>query len=115
MNTLTAIIVDDESLARRGLAVRLQQLPQVDVVAECANGEEALVAIAQHAPDLVFLDIQMPGMDGFQVVNELQGDAMPMVVFVTAYDEYAVEAFRVEHQDRAGVGRGSKAVSTAAS
>ena len=99
MNTLSAIIVDDENLARRGLAVRLRELPQVDVVAECANGQEALAAIAQHTPDLVFLDIQMPGMDGFQVVNELQGDAMPMVVFVTAYDEYAVEAFRVHAVD----------------
>jgi two-component system LytT family response regulator len=99
MNTLSAIIVDDENLARRGLAVRLRELPQVDVVAECANGQEALAAIAQHAPDLVFLDIQMPGMDGFQVVNELQGDAMPMVIFVTAYDEYAVEAFRVHAVD----------------
>ena len=99
MNALTAIIVDDENLARRGLAMRLQQLPQVDVVAECANGEEALDAIARHTPDLVFLDIQMPGMTGFQVVNELQGDAMPMVVFVTAYNEYAVEAFRVHAVD----------------
>ncbi len=99
MNTLSAIIVDDEQLARRGLSVRLQQLPEVDVVAECANGQEALIAIAQHNPDLLFLDIQMPGMDGFEVVEKLQGDDMPMVVFVTAYNEYAVDAFKVHAID----------------
>ena len=99
MNTLSAIIVDDEQLARRGLAVRLQQLPEVDVIAECANGQEALIAVAQHQPDLLFLDIQMPGMDGFEVVEKLQGDAMPMVIFVTAYNEYAVDAFKVHAID----------------
>ena len=99
MSKLTAIIVDDEQLARRGLTVRLQQLPNVDVVAECANGEEALLAVAKHGPDLLFLDIQMPGMDGFQVVEKLQGDTMPMVIFVTAYNEYAVDAFKVHAVD----------------
>jgi two-component system LytT family response regulator len=99
MSTLSAIIVDDEHLARRGLTVRLQQLPEVDVVAECANGQEALIAVAQHNPDLLFLDIQMPGMDGFEVVEKLQGDDMPMVIFVTAYNEYAVDAFKVHAID----------------
>lgn len=99
MSPLTAIIVDDEQLARRGLSMRLQQLPEVDVVAECANGQEALIAVAQHNPDLLFLDIQMPGMDGFEVVEKLQGDDMPMVVFVTAYNEYAVDAFKVHAID----------------
>lgn len=99
MSTLSAIIVDDEHLARRGLSVRLQQLPEVDVIAECANGHEALQAVAQHSPDLLFLDIQMPGMDGFEVVENLQGDDMPMVVFVTAYNEYAVDAFKVHAID----------------
>lgn len=99
MNTLSAIIVDDEHLARRGLSVRLQQLPEVDVIAECCNGQEALHAVAQHNPDLLFLDIQMPGMDGFEVVENLQGDAMPMVIFVTAYNEYAVDAFKVHAID----------------
>lgn len=99
MSKLTAIIVDDEHLARRGLTVRLQQLPEVDVVAECANGEEALLAVAAHNPDLLFLDIQMPGMDGFAVVERLQGDTMPMVIFVTAYNEYAVDAFKVHAVD----------------
>ena len=99
MSPLNAIIVDDEELARRGLSLRLQQLPEVDVVAECANGEEALLAIAQHTPDLLFLDIQMPGMDGFEVVEKLQGDTMPLVIFVTAYNEYAVEAFKIHAID----------------
>ncbi|MFK8042434.1 LytR/AlgR family response regulator transcription factor [Congregibacter sp.] len=99
MTTLSAIIVDDEHLARRGLSVRLQQLPEVDVIAECGNGQEALQAVAQHNPDLLFLDIQMPGMDGFEVVEKLQGDDMPMVIFVTAYNEYAVDAFKVHAID----------------
>ncbi|MFT7287240.1 MAG: two-component system LytT family response regulator [Halieaceae bacterium] len=99
MSALTAIIVDDESLARRGLSLRLQQLPEVDVIAECANGVEALAAVAEHSPDLLFLDVQMPGMDGFEVVEKLQGDAMPMIVFVTAYNEFAVDAFKVHAID----------------
>jgi two-component system LytT family response regulator len=64
MSTLKTIIVDDERLARRGLALRLQDIPQVEVIAECANGRDALKAIAEHTPDLMFLDIQMPGMSG---------------------------------------------------
>jgi two-component system LytT family response regulator len=97
--TLNAIIVDDESLARRGLALRLQHIPLVDVVAECANGQEALQQIAELSPDLLFLDIQMPGMDGFELISQLQTDNMPMVIFVTAYDQYAVEAFKVHAVD----------------
>ena len=96
---LTAVIVDDESLARRGLALRLQQIPQVDVIAECGNGPEALIAIAELSPDLVFLDIQMPGMDGFEMIKQLQADNLPMVVFVTAYDQYAIDAFKVHAVD----------------
>ncbi|MEQ9462128.1 MAG: LytTR family DNA-binding domain-containing protein [Haliea sp.] len=99
MTSLTAIIVDDESLARRGLALRLQQIPQVQILAECSNGQEALAAIAEHEPELVFLDIQMPGMDGFEVLARLQADTLPMIVFVTAYDEYAVDAFKVHAVD----------------
>ena len=99
MKTLRAIIVDDENLARRGLALRLQHIPQVEVVAECSNGAEALRAIAEHDPDLVFLDIQMPGMDGFEVISHLQADTMPMIVFVTAFNEYAVDAFKVNAVD----------------
>jgi two-component system LytT family response regulator len=99
MSPLNAIIVDDESLARRGLSLRLQQIPQVDVVAECTNGQEALAAIAEYSPDLVFLDIQMPGMGGFDVIRRLQPDEAPMIIFVTAFDQYAVDAFKVHAID----------------
>ena len=99
MSILSAIIVDDEQLARRGLSVRLNEIPDIKLLAECANGIEALAAVAEHSPDVLFLDIQMPGMDGFEVVEKLQGDNMPMVIFVTAYNEYAVDAFKVHAID----------------
>ncbi len=99
MTPLRTIIVDDEKLARRGLGLRLKNIPEVEVVAECANGREGLQAIAEHNPDLVFLDIQMPGMDGFGMVCELQSEEMPMIVFVTAFDQYAVQAFEVHALD----------------
>ena len=96
---LNAIIVDDESLAREGLRLRLQEINGVEVIAECGNGREALNRVAELEPDLVFLDIQMPGMSGFDVVSRLQQDHMPLVVFVTAYDEYAIKAFDVHAVD----------------
>lgn len=94
-----AIVVDDESLARKGLTLRLEQFPQVEVVQVCKNGKEALAAIAEQAPDLVFLDIQMPGMTGLQVIENLQQDNMPMVIFVTAYDAFAIDAFSANAVD----------------
>ncbi|MEH6635928.1 MAG: response regulator [Halioglobus sp.] len=99
MTTLKTIIVDDERLARRGLALRLQDIPHIEVIAECANAQDALQSIARHGPDLVFLDIQMPGMSGFEMICELQADTMPMIIFVTAFDQYAVEAFKVHAVD----------------
>ena len=99
MNKLRTLIVDDEPLARRGLSLRLENHPALELVAECNNGEEALAAVADHQPDLMFLDIQMPGMDGFGVVERLQGDAMPLVIFVTAFNEFAVDAFEVNAVD----------------
>ncbi|GHD34302.1 LytR/AlgR family response regulator transcription factor [Halioglobus pacificus] len=99
MSTLRAIVVDDENLARRGLTLRLANIPAVELVAECSNGAEALKAIAELSPDLVFLDIQMPGMNGFDVIEHLQSDNMPMIVFVTAFDEFAVDAFKVHAVD----------------
>jgi len=96
---LRALVVDDEQLARRGVVMRLAHIPGVEVVGECQNGEEAVAAIASLAPDLVFLDIQMPGLSGFDVVRRLQGDVMPEIVFVTAFDHYAVEAFEVNAID----------------
>ena len=85
--------MDDESLARKGLIMRLEQFPQIEVVGSCRNGKEALAAVAEFMPDLMFLDIQMPGMTGFEVVEQLQQDNMPIIVFVTAYDAFAVDAF----------------------
>ena len=99
METLRAIIVDDESLARKGLRLRLEQMEGVEIVSECANGKEALISVTEYKPDLMFLDIQMPGMSGFDVVSNLQQDNMPMIVFVTAFDQYAVEAFDVHAID----------------
>jgi len=96
---IRAIVVDDESLARKGLTMRLAQFPQVEVVQVCKNGKEALAAIAEEAPDLVFLDIQMPGMTGLQVVENLQQDNMPMIIFVTAYDAFAIDAFSANAVD----------------
>ena len=79
---LTVIIVDDEELARRGLAMRLEEVPGLEILEQCQNAREALDAINKHEPDLAFLDIQMPGMSGFELIGEIQGDIMPMIVFV---------------------------------
>ena len=93
MKKIRTIIVDDEPLAIEGLNLRLDVHGDIDVIATCPNGRQALAAIKQHKPDLVLLDIQMPGLDGFAVVRSLIGSYMPLVVFVTAFDEYALAAF----------------------
>jgi two-component system, LytTR family, response regulator len=92
MNIRT-VIVDDEALARRGIELRLQQAGDFEIVAQCANGREALTAIREQKPDLMFLDIQMPGMSGFDVLAEIPHESLPTLVFVTAYDQYAIRAF----------------------
>jgi two-component system LytT family response regulator len=91
-HTLRAVIVDDEELARGFLREMLAAHPEIEIVAECANGFEAVKAIAETAPDLVFLDVQMPKLDGFEVL-ELIEPRSPAVIFVTAYDQYAMRAF----------------------
>ncbi len=96
---MRVLIVDDEPLARLGLRRLLEQQPGVEVIDECANGEEAVEVIAERAPDLVFLDVQMPGPSGFDVIEQLGADSMPPVVFVTAYDQYAVRVFEVHALD----------------
>jgi len=98
---LTTIIVDDEPLARKGLSIRLAQYDDFEVVAFCKNGREALIAIEAQQPDVMFLDIQMPGANGFEVIQAIldQGLKMPMVVFVTAFDQYALKAFEVHAVD----------------
>ena len=98
-HVLKTIIVDDEALARRGLKLRLSLRNDVDVIAEARNGREALALIREHEPDLVFLDIQMPGMDGFDVMRKLPAEAMPAVVFVTAFNDYAIKAFEANALD----------------
>ncbi|WP_115718796.1 LytR/AlgR family response regulator transcription factor [Gallaecimonas mangrovi] len=99
--TIRTLIVDDEPLARKGLKVRLEQYPQLTVVGESSSAQEALQAIAALKPELVFLDIQMPGMTGIELIESLvEKDVdLPMVVFVTAYDDYAVKAFELHALD----------------
>jgi two-component system LytT family response regulator len=96
---MRCVIVDDEPLARELLRGMLESYPDVEVVAECSEGRSALRAIRQHRPDLVFLDVHMPKMDGFAMVQELDPDEMPAIVFVTAYDRYALRAFEVHALD----------------
>ncbi|HEY5776895.1 MAG TPA: response regulator [Xanthomonadales bacterium] len=96
---LKTLIVDDESLARRGLVHRLKNIADIEIVGEAHNGREALKLINEKRPDLVFLDIQMPGINGFQVVKQLDIETMPIILFLTAYDEYAVQAFEVNALD----------------
>ena len=97
--TLRAIIVDDEPLARRGLEIRLAAHPDVDIVGHYGDGAAALAGLREHRPDLMFLDVQMPGMDGFQTLRTLPASEMPLVVFVTAYDHYAIRAFEASATD----------------
>ncbi len=96
---IRTVIVDDEPLARERIRSLLAVEPDVEVLAESANGEEALAAIKKHAPDLVFLDVQMPGMGGFEVLSALPQDRMPLVIFVTAFDQHALKAFEVHALD----------------
>src|ERR1700745_4215534 len=95
MMSLSAVIVDDEQLARDELAYLLKVVDDVEVVAQGKNGVEAVNLIREHNPDLVFLDVQMPGLDGFGVIKKLLDKkiALPKIVFATAFDQYAVKAF----------------------
>jgi two-component system LytT family response regulator len=90
---ISTVIVDDEALARRGLELRLKHAPDFEVVAQCASARDALPAIRSHKPDLLFLDIQMPGLSGFELLAQVPSESWPLVVFVTAYDQYAIRAF----------------------
>lgn len=99
--TISALIVDDEQLARNELAFLLKGVGEVTVVAEARNGLEAVQLIREHAPDLVFLDVQMPGLDGFGVIKKLMDKHVPLprFIFATAFDQYAVRAFEVNALD----------------
>ena len=95
MKTIRTIIVDDEALALNLLKTYLSKYPNIEIVAECQNGRQAIAKSNELQPDLMLLDIQMPELTGFDVIKNLQTDSMPLVVFVTAYDQFALEAFDV--------------------
>lgn len=96
---IRAMIVDDEPLSRRKIREFLKPEADIQVVGECGNGVQAVSAVRSLAPDLLFLDVQMPGMDGFAVLEQLRQERLPFVIFVTAYDKYAVQAFEVHALD----------------
>ena len=96
---LTTILADDEPLALRFLQSTLDDFDSIEIVASCQSGREALTAVNSLTPDLLFLDIQMPGMNGFELVKNIQADIMPMIIFVTAYDQFALAAFDLHAVD----------------
>lgn len=98
-NPIAVLIIDDEPLARSGLRKLCETDPEIEVVGECADGRAAVAAIEQVEPDLLLLDIQMPGMDGFEVLRAVGPDHAPQTIFVTAYDEFALRAFEVHAVD----------------
>lgn len=98
-SSLTVVIADDEPLARRRLMSLLRDEPGLSVVAECANGLELVQAVRERSPDLVFVDVQMPGLNGLEALHALEGERAPVTVFVTAYEEHAREAFDTEALD----------------
>src|SRR5581483_5360824 len=97
--SIRTLLVDDEDLARRGLRARLERSEDIDVIGECTNGREAIDAIGRLSPDLVFLDVQMPEASGFDVIQAIGANSIPYVIFVTAYDQYALHAFEVHALD----------------
>jgi len=97
--TIRTILVDDESLAIQGLELRLQEHEDVEIIDKCSNGREAIRSIQTHKPDLVFLDIQMPGFDGFSEIQGLMEVEPPLFVFVTAYSDHAIRAFEAQAVD----------------
>jgi two-component system, LytTR family, response regulator len=96
---ISVLIVDDEPLARQGVELRLRSHPDLAVIGECSNGYDAREFICEHKPDLVFLDIQMPRMNGIEVLRSLTPEQQPFVIFLTAYDEYVMQAFEVHAID----------------
>lgn len=91
--------MDDESLARKLMLSYLKEFTEIDVLAECANGREAVAAVLELEPDLMFLDIRMPGLNGFEVIKKIQPEILPMVIFCSAYERYALDAFDVHAVD----------------
>src|ERR1700677_3418313 len=121
---MRALIVDDEPLARRGVVLRLRKFKDVEIVGECGDGLTAVGKILELSPDLVFLDVEMPGMDGFGVLRALPKEKLPGIIFLTAYQQHALQAFEVHALDyllkpvsnarfTAAVGRAYKLVDSA--
>jgi two-component system LytT family response regulator len=98
-NTIRTLVVDDEPLARQRVVSLLKNYPEIQLVGECRNGEEAVEAINSKKPDLIFLDIEMPGMDGFGVVSNIDLKYKPFIIFATAYNQYALKAFNIHAID----------------
>lgn len=98
-NKLKALVVDDETLARDLIRVYLKDHPAIEIIGECGNGVDAVNAITALKPDLIFLDIQMPDLDGFEVLEHLKTEAAPLIIFTTAYDQFALKAFEVNAID----------------
>ncbi len=96
---LRVIVVDDEPIARRHIQRLLQPIGDVRVLADCGNGRAAVASIVEMHPDLVFLDVQIPGLDGFQVLEKLPPDRLPLIIFTTAFDQYAIRAFEIHAVD----------------
>lgn len=99
MQCIRTLIVDDEEVARKGLRGLLERDPDIGIVEECTSGHEAVEALETHHPDLVFLDVEMPGLDGFDVLEQAKLTKRPFIIFVTAYDQYALRAFEVHAVD----------------
>ena len=99
MSKIRSIIVDDEPLALSLIRAKLDKIESIEIIAQCSNGREAVSKIMEMSPDLVFLDIQMPGLNGFDVVKKLQADITPLIIFTTAYEQYAINAFEIHAVD----------------
>jgi two-component system, LytTR family, response regulator len=96
---IRALIVDDEPLARQRIRLLARDEPNLEFIGECANGPDAITAIRRDRPDLIFLDVQMPEMDGFELLQEIPSEQLPVVIFITAYDKHAVRAFEAHALD----------------
>ena len=97
--SIRALVIDDEPLAREMIREMLEGDPEAEIIGECASGREAVETIKALSPDLIFLDIQMPELGGFEVLESFKSDGMPYIIFATAYDQYAVRAFEVHALD----------------
>ncbi len=97
MKAIKTIIIDDERLAREELKLLLAEFIEIDIIDEAQNGQEGIEKIKQHKPDLIFLDVSMPGMTGFEMLKQV--DDVPQVIFITAYDEHALKAFELQAID----------------